>query len=791
MGWTFHNFSFKAKHADGTTLTKATVPLARQHPAAPAFSDLAWDAASVDHGGTLGMTAKAPGLDGTKVRFIVEHHDGDDWTFYATIPGVVKNGIATATLVAHHPSAPATGEPEDVLDEAELRFTLEPGPAADQPKAKHKPLQVTVDPPAKKPEEMPLSQVHRKIEHPSIKNPGKDDGLAGTIDSTNCDQLLKRGDILIKFAGEKSSVTEKVIIGGQKCVKALSGLFHSTLKKGDATSFHAVIYLGKGQTAEAHGGDLKTACVGLRSIDDHGGFLFQVYRCKDQALAEEASKVAEAWANRRMKYLVPVLVPFERASFGFFGHREALNYGRYARAEGGPPDVKKMFCSEFVVAAYQAAAVEDQLERSSRLKASDVKLPIGIDVQASNTSPLALDARLVLGVEKGTWEHIVEVLVRPQHAGTASEIPHGPDVTKTLADMGQPTKASWPDAAEFNYARNPWSLRSYDGKLFVASGNANNGGPASNCGPIDLWAFDKAKGWGIEYLVQDEGIDVMQVVDGQLYIPGLDSRIGPKGTSRAYKALHVMEDWARGNLHHRLAGGKWEQLRTIPNGIHIYDVLSHQGQLFTATSTLAGGTVAHSTDKGLSWKEMLTHSVPGQRTRTLWVQDGKLYASTSGGLLFVWDGAGAMTRVYCDLFPGLTENQTLFAARPVVFAKHAVYIAARELIDHDWSSEGLFCSTAPDEAKLLALPNGALARDQRIIDGILYVLATEQPTPETVLTRLFSTKDLETWTEEVRFTKPTFARSFEKHDGEWWFGLGCDPEHLHADSGRLLKAPTT
>jgi hypothetical protein len=186
---------------------------------------------------------------------------------------------------------------------------------------------------------------------------------------------------------------------------------------------------------------------------------------------------------------------------------------------------------------------------------------------------------------------------------------------------------------------------------------------------------------------------------------------------------------------------------------------------------------------------MLTHSVPGQRTRTLWVLDGKLYASTSGGYVYVWDGAGAMTRVYCDLFPGLTENETLFAARPVVFAKHAVYIAARELIDHDWSPQGLFCSTEPGEAKLLALPNGALARDQRIIDGVLYVLASEQPTPETTLTRLFSTTDLEVWKEELRFTKPTFARSFEKHDGEWWFGLGCDPEHLHTDSGRLLKFP--
>jgi hypothetical protein len=284
----------------------------------------------------------------------------------------------------------------------------------------------------------------------------------------------------------------------------------------------------------------------------------------------------------------------------------------------------------------------------------------------------------------------------------------------------------------------------------------------------------------------------MQVLDGQLYIPGIDTRIGPKDTTKWYKAAHVLQDWAYGNLHHRLPGvpeGKWETLRSIPNGIHVYDVISHAGQIFAATSTLVGGTVAHSADQGKTWKEMFTHGPGGQRTRTLWVQDGKLYASTSGGYLFVWDGAGAMTRVYCDLFPGLTENQTLFCARPLVYAGHAIYIAAREVIDHDWSPEGLFCSAAPDEAKLLALPNGALPRDLRVIDGVLYVLAGEQPTPETSLTRLFSTTDLDSWKEELRFTQPAFARSFEKHLGEWWFGLGCDPEHLNNHSGRILKLP--
>src|SRR5205823_11197930 len=81
----------------------------------------------------------------------------------------------------------------------------------------------------------------------------------GVIDSNNADEALRPGDVLIKFAGTSSTWTEKVIEAGEKAVKKLSSLFHEGIKKGDPTCFHVAIYLGKGRTAEAHGGDLSTA----------------------------------------------------------------------------------------------------------------------------------------------------------------------------------------------------------------------------------------------------------------------------------------------------------------------------------------------------------------------------------------------------------------------------------------------------------------------------------------------------------------------------------------------------
>ena len=124
------------------------------------------------------------------------------------------------------------------------------------------------------------------------------------VNAADADQHLKRGDILFKYLGEKTKISksEVLIQTGQKAIQTLSGTFHKALKKGDPKAFHVVVYLGKGRTAEAHGGDLATARVGTRSLDEHDGYLFHVFRPTDTALANEAAAVAETWASGRMKY---------------------------------------------------------------------------------------------------------------------------------------------------------------------------------------------------------------------------------------------------------------------------------------------------------------------------------------------------------------------------------------------------------------------------------------------------------------------------------------------------------
>jgi hypothetical protein len=630
----------------------------------------------------------------------------------------------------------------------------------------------------------------------------------GLLDALNADDVLKPGDVLIKFAAEHATFTEKVIQAGEQAVKKLSGLFHEGIRKGDPTCFHAAVYIGQGRTAEAHGGSISTASVSTRSVDDHAGFYFRIYRCQDRALAEAAVKVAEAWATGRMGYLVPALVPFHLASFGPLARAEALVFGQESASKGGPKKTAKMFCSQFVVAVYQAAAVAKQLQATPRLTSKELKMPAGLDLHATNASPLALHAKV--RDTPALWRYVDEVLVRPQHdanAGRARIVEAGKDVTKSVETLGNPTEKRWP-SGEWIYARNPWSLRAFGGKIFVANGNSNNPPPAANAGPIDLWALDPRTGeFKVEYVVQDEQVDVFRVLSDGIWIPGHDSHIPARNDNRvkgestvehlqrlAKTAATFPADWVAGNVHHK-NGGSWKTLRHIFNGIHVYDVFEFGGELFAAIATVAGGVVARSKDRGESWSEAVTKPFPYSRTRTLFSLDDdtgpRLYASTNGGRIYRYDDKGGFAEMNVKFFPGISELKEVFVARCVPFRNQVVYVAGDKIIDHDWAPLGLFHAASVDSARGLPLPGGALPRDLLVHDDVLYALGVTQPSARATRVHVFATRDLVSFSEVCFFDAETFARSFELVDGDFYFGLGCDPELLHPHTGRILKVPAS
>ena len=94
--------------------------------------------------------------------------------------------------------------------------------------------------------------------------------------------------------------------------------------------------------------------------------------------------------------------------------------------------------------------------------------------------------------------------------------------------------------------------------------------------------------------------------------------------------------------------------------------------------------------------ELLTKPFPNSRTRTLFVLEDdtgpRLYASTNGGRIYRYDGKDSFAELKAPFFPGIPGLKEVFAARPTVFRKQVVYIAARQIIDHDWAPLGLLAA---------------------------------------------------------------------------------------------------
>lgn len=351
--------------------------------------------------------------------------------------------------------------------------------------------------------------------------------------------------------------------------------------------------------------------------------------------------------------------------------------------------------------------------------------------------------------------------------------------------LGNPSKMRYA-SGDARYARNPWSLVAFEGRVFIGAGNSNNKGPAANAGPVSLFAWDDKTSVMIdEYKVAEEQVDVLRALSvggtSELWIPGHDATGGGWGSGSVYRR--------------RPLGAGWEQLRTVPNAIHVYDIAAHKGKLFAAISNMLGGYVARSEDGGLSWKAMACAVLPFNRARALFPLGGELYASTSGptgnGKLYRWNGGTGMAHMAsADLFPALIA-ESLFVARPTPLGAgedvaEVAYIAARPQLDHDWEPVGLFIIGTSLKAKRVALPGGVLPRDLAVIDGALHVLASTRA-GQRVTSTVYRLRGTEPPTEVVRLERSTFARSFAVMGRDVYFGLGCDPDDLKDECGEILR----
>ena len=360
------------------------------------------------------------------------------------------------------------------------------------------------------------------------------------------------------------------------------------------------------------------------------------------------------------------------------------------------------------------------------------------------------------------------------------------DMTAKIEDLGIPNQGRYP-TRERIYARNPWSMKAFQGRIYIGSGNSNNEGPAPNAGPVDIVALDPKTGkYTIEWTVPDEQIDEFRIIGSTLVIPGHD----PK------------EAWTYGNFYVRAAAGGWSKVRTIKGGIHMYDLIQRSAAplkggtlggvdqaafakqfMYAALGTPVGAVVGVSSDFGKSWDE---HPMLGTyRARTFLSGLNDMCVSTSGSRAFLVTPSG-VSPLNVNLFPGVPDpGGALFAVKPAAYQGTAYYLGAYAPIDHNWKAVGMFATTDCRSVRHLALP-AQTPHDLLVYQGTLYVLASDiEGAGQRV--RVFATTNGSTFTEVLNFLSTTFARSFEIVDGDFFFALGSEAESLHPDTGRIVR----
>jgi len=397
---------------------------------------------------------------------------------------------------------------------------------------------------------------------------------------------------------------------------------------------------------------------------------------------------------------------------------------------------------------------------------------------------------IVLALVFGTGARLV--------AGPPGSIAQSAVVPQLIADPNLLLQTRYPDAggAISVYARNPWDMQVFNGRIYFAYGNAYD-----NTGPTPIISYDPgnlATPFVTEFTTDAEQLTRYRIIGGQLVAPDHDPT----------------EDQALGNFYRKEPAG-WVKHRTIPGGVHNEDLYSFQGRLFAAIQEglVPGATdVQISDDNGLTWQNIrLTGGVftmPTFLVPTLFELAGNLYASSVFGVSTLWryEGGNSFTQLSSataeGMFPNTAKPPPLYVERWVPFAGQMVYLGVKSDPDDplDWLPVGLYSATDVATAQKIALPGAGVAWDLVVSPGsgfpqTLYVLANNAiSATQNVVTVYAATANgnltsVPPLTPLFSFTLSdgSFARSFEVLNGDFYFGVGGSKASPPPSTGSLLR----
>ena len=309
----------------------------------------------------------------------------------------------------------------------------------------------------------------------------------------------------------------------------------------------------------------------------------------------------------------------------------------------------------------------------------------------------------------------------------------------------------------------------FDGRLYVGGGDYD-----TNTGPVYVMSYDiAAKKWEQSSSpLPDEQIKRFRVLDGKLVTLGTDPR----------------EDWELGN-YYLLESGEWKTLRKLPSGIHCFDAVEWENEIFFGLGVNSGDYPAVRFD-GESYTPVEFHkdgavldTSPHEiiRVYNLFTYKGQLFAFLT---LDENDENGETALHYMELYVYNGEVFDFVSGRlpacdlpDVVTSGDSVYLIMNDKL---FKTQNLL------EFSAVKLTDGAKVSDIIKHDGKIYLLAWRDIGKKYFEIMIFEESD-QGFRKQFGFFAQAAAGSFCKDGNDFYVSLGRRDPAIIRDVGKVVR----
>ncbi len=314
-------------------------------------------------------------------------------------------------------------------------------------------------------------------------------------------------------------------------------------------------------------------------------------------------------------------------------------------------------------------------------------------------------------------------------------------VLTNAVQIADPHRARFPGEEYLQrYARSIWDMHTFEGRIYLGGGDL-----AHNSGPTEVWSLSDSGAVAdlqLEIVVDDEMVVQFRDYDGTLFIPGHDAT----------------ESWELGNFYLKQAG-VWQKRRTIPGGLHVFDIALLEDKLYAAAMTMSGESLLESTDQGLTWTPLDS----SQEVTGLVTSDDSLLAISRRTVQEYWDGVpGASLRGSNEFWPRSAYFGGEVLLGPAILSLPDVRRAPLVRVSLDGSRTIERFST-----------ERSAVRDILVEDSTVFVLlAGRNGNRGDYRGMIVGSDDAEQWFTVADFLVPDPPYSFALLDGRFYVGLG-------------------